>query len=43
MQNSSFVLDDLNQDSTLVTERAGANQKPAGTQMSGGLMISTLN
>ena len=42
MQNSSFALDDLNQDSQLVTERSpkGAVNK---SHLSGGLIMSTLN
>ena len=47
MQNSSFVLDELNQDSQMVTEMGeqipDLNAKQGGTQMSGGLKISTLN
>ena len=46
IQNSSFAIDDLNQDSQMVTERRGINvshAKQGGTQMSGGLMLSTLN
>ena len=40
LQNSSF-LDDLNQDSQMVTERE--RDPKQNTQMSAGLMISTLN
>jgi hypothetical protein len=40
MQNSSFALDDLNEHSQMVTER---NDHKVNTQMSGGLMLSTLN
>ena len=39
-------MDDINQDSQLVTDRRGINAshvKQGGTQMSGGLMLSTLN
>lgn len=46
MQNSSFALDDLNQDSQMVTERGDIQGSPAlkqNPQLSGNLMLQTLN
>jgi len=42
MQNSSFALDDLNQDSQMVTERPNIRGSPTpkqNTQLSGNLML----
>lgn len=46
--NSSFALDELNQDSQMVTERGEVQGSPTtnhkqASQMSGGLILSTIN